>query len=83
MLPSYFLRIPFVFSSYSLRILRLLLGGPLHNAPTAPPIFVVSAAKRGFNRFRRLTATEMSVHNQYEEMKRREFLTTTMAASVN
>src|ERR1019366_8519682 len=44
-------------------------------------IFVVSVAKRGFNRSRQLTATELSVHNQCKEMKRREFLTTTMAAS--
>ena len=46
-------------------------------------IFVVSVAKRGFNRSRQLAATELSGHNQCKEMKRRAFLTTTMAASVN
>ena len=51
--------------------------------PDGLSIFVVSVGERGFNRSRQLTATELSVHNQCKEMKRREFLTTTMAASVN
>ena len=44
-------------------------------------IFVASAAKRGFNPGRQKPATEFSVHNQSEYMKRREFLTKTVAAS--
>ena len=51
--------------------------------PDGLSILVVSFAKRGFNRSRQLAATELSGHNQCKEMKRRAFLTTTMAASVN
>jgi hypothetical protein len=51
--------------------------------PDGLSIFVVSVGERGFNRSWQLTATELSGHNQCKEMKRREFLTTTMVASVN
>jgi len=44
-------------------------------------IFVVSDAKRGFNPVKQKPVTELSLHNQSEYMKRREFLTKTVAAS--